>query len=173
MKFLYENGYHIITFATLIHYLDGADELPAKPVIITFDDGWEDQFGYALPGLEKYHYSATFFVVTNFVGSPGFLSWSQLRRLLAEGMEIGSHSRSHPHLDKIKNPGILWDQIYTANRSSRGNLGRLWTSLPTHTVLTMPPLLPVSVGGAQECPCVLRWPGSIGCVCAQSGNGSQ
>jgi peptidoglycan/xylan/chitin deacetylase (PgdA/CDA1 family) len=123
MKFLYENGYHIITFATLVHYLDGADELPAKPVIITFDDGWEDQFGYALPGLEKYHYSATFFVVTNFVGSPGFLSWSQLRRLLAEGMEIGSHSRSHPHLDKINNPGILWDQIHISKQILESQLG--------------------------------------------------
>ena len=123
MQYLHESGYHVITFATLVDYLNEGSELPAKPVIISFDDGWSDQFEYALPKLENYHYSATFFVVTNSVGSPGFLSWSQLRRMRAEGMEIGSHSRSHPHLDKINNPALLWDQIYTSKRILESQLG--------------------------------------------------
>jgi peptidoglycan/xylan/chitin deacetylase (PgdA/CDA1 family) len=123
MKYLQENGYHVINFATLVDYLNQIGELPAKPVVISFDDGWEDQYVYALPGLEKYHYRATFFVVTNSVGSTGFLSWSQLRRILVEGMEIGSHSRSHPRLDKINNPGILWDQIYTSKQILERQLG--------------------------------------------------
>ena len=123
MKYLQENGYYVITFATLVDSLDGVSELPAKSVIISFDDGWEDQFVYALTTLQKYRYNATFFVVTNSVGSPGCLSWSQLRRLLVEGMEIGSHSRSHPRLDKINNPGILWDQIYTSKQILESRLG--------------------------------------------------
>jgi peptidoglycan/xylan/chitin deacetylase (PgdA/CDA1 family) len=123
MKYLQENGYHIVTFSTLVHYLQEMSELPARPVIISFDDGWEDQFVYALPRLEKYHYRATFFVVTNSVGSPGFLSWSQLHGILAKGMEIRSHSRSHPRLDKINNPGILWDQIYTSKQILKNQLG--------------------------------------------------
>jgi len=116
MKYLQENGYHVITFATLVDYLEGASELSDQPVIISFDDGWEDQFVNALPKLEEYHYNATFFVVTNFVDAPGFLSWPQLRRIFAAGMEIGSHTRSHPRLDKINNPGTLWDQIYTSKQ---------------------------------------------------------
>jgi peptidoglycan/xylan/chitin deacetylase (PgdA/CDA1 family) len=123
MKYLQDNGYHIITFATLANCLEDATELPVKPVVISFDDGWEDQFVYALPVLEKYHYSATFFVVTNFVGVRGFLSWLQLRRILGAGMEIGSHSRSHPRLDKIDNPGTLWDQIYTSKQILESQLG--------------------------------------------------
>jgi len=123
MNYLQENGYQVITFATLANCLTKTSKLPAKPVIISFDDGWEDQFLYALPRLEKYHYSATFFVVTNSVGSPGFLSWSQLRRLLVEGMEIGSHSRSHARLDKINSPGILWDQIHTSKQILESQLG--------------------------------------------------
>jgi peptidoglycan/xylan/chitin deacetylase (PgdA/CDA1 family) len=116
MKYVRENGYHVITFADLVNCLNNVGRLPPKPVIISFDDGWDDQFVYALPKLEEYHYTATFFVVTNFVGSPGFVSWSKLRTVVAEGMEIGSHSRSHPYLDKINNPGILWDQINTSKQ---------------------------------------------------------
>jgi peptidoglycan/xylan/chitin deacetylase (PgdA/CDA1 family) len=123
MQYFRENGYHVITFATLVDHLNEVGELPTKPVIISFDDGWEDQFVYAIPTLDKYHYSATFFVVTNSVGSQGFLSWSQLRTMRVEGMAIGSHSRSHPHLDKIDNPYILWDQIYTSKQILESQLG--------------------------------------------------
>ncbi|MBV9198465.1 MAG: polysaccharide deacetylase family protein [Alphaproteobacteria bacterium] len=123
MKYLQENGYHVIPFASLVGYLKRESELPDKPVIISFDDGWEDQFVNALPRLEEYHYNATFFVITNFIDAPGFLSWPQLRRILAAGMEIGSHTRSHPRLDKIKNPGMLWDQIYASKQTLESQLG--------------------------------------------------
>jgi len=123
MKYLHENGYQVITFADLVNCLKKVGKLPPKPVIISFDDGWEDQFVYALPRLEEYHYVATFFVVTNFVGSRGFVSWSKLRTIVAEGMEIGSHSRSHPYLGKIDNPHILWDQIYNSKQILESELG--------------------------------------------------
>jgi peptidoglycan/xylan/chitin deacetylase (PgdA/CDA1 family) len=116
MKYLLDHGYHVITFGSLADYLEEGNELPTKPVIISFDDGWDNQYVHALPSLEKYHYIATFFVVTNSVGTPGFLSWSQLRQMLAQGMRIGSHSRSHPRLDKINNPTVLWDQIYASKQ---------------------------------------------------------
>jgi peptidoglycan/xylan/chitin deacetylase (PgdA/CDA1 family) len=123
MKYLRENGYHTITFADLVNCLNNVGELPPKPVIISFDDGWEDQFVYALPRLQECRYIATFFVVTNFVGARGFVSWSKLRAIAAEGMEIGSHSRSHPYLDKINNPRILWDQIYISKQILESQLG--------------------------------------------------
>ena len=116
MKFLQDNGYHVITFADLAGYFERGDELPTLPVIISFDDGWETQFEYALPALEKYHFVATFFVVTNYIGRPGFISWPQLQAMLTEGMRIGSHSRSHPHLNKIVSPTTLWDQIYNSKK---------------------------------------------------------
>jgi peptidoglycan/xylan/chitin deacetylase (PgdA/CDA1 family) len=123
MRYLKDEGYHVITFGTVVDYFREGSELPAKPVIISFDDGWEDQFEYALPALEKYHYNATFFVVTNTIGARGFLSWPQLREIRLQGMEIGSHSRSHPHLDKINNPSFLWDQIYTSKQILERQLG--------------------------------------------------
>lgn len=111
MKYLQDNGYHVITFSALADYLEQGRELPTFPVIISFDDGWETQFEYARASLEKYHFPATFFIVTDYVGRPGFITWPQLQILLTEGMRIGSHSRSHPHLDRITSPTELWDQI--------------------------------------------------------------
>jgi peptidoglycan/xylan/chitin deacetylase (PgdA/CDA1 family) len=114
MQYLQDKGYHVITFSDLADYFEKGRELPTLPVIISFDDGWETQFEYALPSLEKYHYTATFFVVTNYIGRPGFISWPQLQTLQTDGMIIGSHSRSHPRLNKIKDPAELWDQIYNS-----------------------------------------------------------
>jgi peptidoglycan/xylan/chitin deacetylase (PgdA/CDA1 family) len=114
MQYLQDNGYHVITFSALSDYFEQGQELPTLPVIISFDDGWETQFEYALPSLEKYHYPATFFVVTDYIGRPGFISWPQLQTLLTDGMRIGSHSRSHPRLNRIKDSAKLWDQIYNS-----------------------------------------------------------
>jgi len=114
MQYLQDNGYHVITFSDLADFFENGKELPSLPIIISFDDGWENQFDYALPSLEKYHYSATFFVVTNYIGRPGFISWPQLQTLLTDGMKIGSHSRSHPRLNRIKDSAKLWDQIYNS-----------------------------------------------------------
>src|SRR6516225_7490323 len=114
MQYLQDNGYHVITFSDIADYFENGKELPNYPVIISFDDGWENQFEYALPSLEKYHYTATFFVITDYIGHPGFISWPQLQTLLTDGMIIGSHSRSHPRLNKIKDSAELWDQIYNS-----------------------------------------------------------
>jgi peptidoglycan/xylan/chitin deacetylase (PgdA/CDA1 family) len=114
MKFLQDRGYHVITFSDLADYFEQGRELPTLPVIITFDDGWVTQYENALPLLAKYHFPATFFVVTDDIGHRGFVSWPQLQTLLTGGMKIGSHSRSHPRLTKIADPALLWDQIYNS-----------------------------------------------------------
>jgi peptidoglycan/xylan/chitin deacetylase (PgdA/CDA1 family) len=114
MQYLQDNGYHVITFSDLADYFENGKGLPSLPIIISFDDGWANQFENALPYLEKFHFSATFFVITNYIGRPGFFSWPQLQTLLTDGMKIGSHSRSHPRLDKITDSAKLWDQIYSS-----------------------------------------------------------
>jgi peptidoglycan/xylan/chitin deacetylase (PgdA/CDA1 family) len=106
------SGYHVVGFRDLEKYFSSGTSLPAKPVIISFDDGWADQYKYAVPILEKYHDTATFFVYTNAIDHRGFLSWQDLNNLIANGMTIGDHSRSHPHLANIANSQRLWDEIY-------------------------------------------------------------
>lgn len=106
----------VVPFESLENFFERGAELPARPVIISLDDGWENQYIHAFPILTKYHYPATFFVVANYVGGRGFLSLDQLRAMVTAGMSIGSHSRSHPRLERITSPKVLWDEIYGSKK---------------------------------------------------------
>lgn len=123
MKYLGAAGYHVVQFSDLENYFQSGKTLPSNPIILSFDDGWSDQFVYAFPILEKYHYAATFFVFTNSIGHRGFLTWNELRQLLAAGMTIGDHTRSHPYLTSITNPAVLWNEINGSKQVLEKNLG--------------------------------------------------
>jgi len=123
MKYLGDAGYHIVSFGDLEDYFRSSAAMPEKPIIISFDDGWSDQFQYAFPILEKYHYTATFFVFTNPIGTKGFITWDELRTMLNAGMHIGSHSRSHPYLTHIDSPAVLWNEIDGSKRVLEKQLG--------------------------------------------------
>ncbi|HUO56202.1 MAG TPA: polysaccharide deacetylase family protein [Candidatus Paceibacterota bacterium] len=123
MAYLRDNGYHVIPFSALENYFYKGTPLPSRPVILNFDDAWEDQYVYAFPILEKYHYTATFFVPTNFPGQRSFLAWDQLRTIAAAGMTIGSHSESHPYLTSITSTSTLWKEIYGSKQVLQNELG--------------------------------------------------
>lgn len=108
---LADAGYHVIGFRVLESHFAAGAPLPVKPVILSFDDGWSDQYDYAFPILEKYHDPATFFVFTNSIGRRGFMTWDDLKNLTAAGMTIGDHTKSHPFLTKITDPRKLWEEI--------------------------------------------------------------
>lgn len=85
---------------------------PPKPVIITFDDGYESITQYALPVVKYYGFSATVFVVTSLIGhtnewdrpkwrSLSLMDAEQVRSWSADGIEIGSHSSQHQDLTKM------------------------------------------------------------------------
>ncbi|MFG2678916.1 polysaccharide deacetylase family protein [Streptomyces sp. NPDC048392] len=83
--------------------------LPRRPLLITFDDGYEGVHRYALPSLAEHGFPATLFVSTGWLrgpydtgGAPGaMLDWDQVRELAAAGVEIGGHSHTHPQLDRL------------------------------------------------------------------------
>ena len=101
MAYLSDNGYHAISLEELFKFYDGQGTLPDKPVIITFDDGYADNYVTALPILEKYNMSATIFIVPNLIGTEDYLSWQQVTQLVQRHIEIGSHTLSHIAMDEI------------------------------------------------------------------------
>lgn len=115
MQYLYNNRYHTVSLEDVVDYWQHKKSLPSNPVVITFDDGYEDNYKYAYPILKKYHFTATIFVVVNSVGKTNFfdvrrgvqpvnkmLTWAEIKELDANGITIGAHTMNHPHLAKIK-----------------------------------------------------------------------
>ena len=103
IKYLADNGYHTITPAELLAAWDGERALPEKPVIITFDDGYADNYKNAYPILQKYGLKGTIFVVSDFLGTyPNYLTWPMAEEMHKSGLiDIESHTLSHAQLDQL------------------------------------------------------------------------
>lgn len=95
MKFLNDNGYTPISFGQL----DNLGNIE-KPVIITFDDGYENNYLEAYPVLKKYGFKAVIFVCTDFIGGSSMLKEHQIREM-SDLVSFQSHTLSHPDLTKL------------------------------------------------------------------------
>jgi len=101
LQYLKDNGFEAIQYADLINYMDYGAPLPAKPVMINFDDGFTNAYDVVFPILKKFNMKATLFVITNSVGHGLYASWDQLKEMQKSGlMEMGSHTLWHPYLTK-------------------------------------------------------------------------
>ena len=89
MAFLSKNGFNVITMDQFIDYKYENRKYPPKTVIITFDDGYRNNYINAFPILEKYNLKATFFVVTGDIDSDKIFHWLKL------GVQSLSHYREN------------------------------------------------------------------------------
>ncbi len=102
MAWLEENGYHSITTAELMDALEGKRPLPERPVLITFDDGYIDNYTCAFPILKKHNMKAIIFLISEYVSVyPNYLTWEQLQEMQASGIEFGSHTVDHNVLTEL------------------------------------------------------------------------
>ncbi len=91
-------GYQTVTVAEIAAALRGEGVLPKRPIAITFDDGWSEQYNVALPLLQKYGMKASFYILSSYTTGERYVSWEQLEALRDAGMEIGAHTRKHVNL---------------------------------------------------------------------------
>lgn len=94
MQWLKAQNYHTISPEQLYQALTNNALLPEKPVLLTFDDGYVDNYQSARPILQKNGYTATFFIISNWIGG-GAMSWEQLIALVKADNSIGSHTVNH------------------------------------------------------------------------------
>ncbi|MGD0863677.1 MAG: polysaccharide deacetylase family protein [Candidatus Limnocylindrales bacterium] len=102
-------GWHTITMATLANDLQAHVKPPARTIVITIDDGWDDGYGYALPILEQHGFVATYFVIAGRIDKPDFLSSADLQALVAAGDEIGDHTMDHVRLAHQTAPELTYE----------------------------------------------------------------
>lgn len=122
LQYLEDNGFTAISMDALVDFLTKAKPLPPKSVILTFDDGWENQYTYAFPLLKKYNDTATFFIFTNAIDYRHFLTWQEIEEMHKSGMEIGSHTKSHPYLSKLSYD-VLREEISESKKILEKHLG--------------------------------------------------
>lgn len=113
LRYLKEQGYQSISLYDLNRHLQRGDPLPDKPVIFTFDDGYEDNFTQAFPLLVKYGFTGTFFLVTEPIdsGRDGYLTWPQVALMSSMGMDMEPHTYTHPDLKGQPLDYIVWQVI--------------------------------------------------------------
>lgn len=106
MRYLIDGGYVAITPDELAAGLEGELELPEKPVLITFDDGYIDNYTNAFPILKSLGLRATIFIVPAFLGRPQYLNWDQLKEMEQSGINIQSHTLNHSKLEELPDDEI-------------------------------------------------------------------
>ena len=97
LAWLKENGYQTVFPA----YFKNPEPMAAKPIILTFDDGYQDAFDSAFLLLQKYQLAGMFYLIVNKIGTPGYLSWEEISEMQKAGMSFGSHTLTHPDLRKL------------------------------------------------------------------------
>ena len=121
MKYLSENGYHTISPDELYDSLAGTGELPDNPVMITFDDGYEDNYVNAYPILKKYGFKATIFVVTSFLdkNKKGYMSWDQAREMDTNGISIQSHTVDHKSMTDLTDDQLRMELVDSKKKAEK------------------------------------------------------
>lgn len=106
LGYLAEKGYSTINLDQLLDGLAGKASLPAKPVVITFDDGWRTQYTNALPMLKRYKQTATFYVVSTYMGYGAYFTWDMTAEVRDAGMTIAGHTLDHANLPTLAAPAL-------------------------------------------------------------------
>lgn len=122
MAYLKKHQFHVIRLDTLVNAIQGRRRLPRKSVVITFDDGNEDNYANAFPILKKYQFPATIFVISDLVNADGYLSAQQMKEMSAYGIDIGSHTRGHPYLPELSSEDQR-NEIHESKRRLEKELG--------------------------------------------------
>ncbi len=114
LRSLHRMGFHTIGIAELAHDMT-TRQPPARAVLITFDDGYSDQFRYAFPILQHFGDRATFFVNVGTIGTPRHLTWRDVNAMSKAGMSIECHGVDHVDLASLD----VTEQTYQIERCVR------------------------------------------------------
>jgi peptidoglycan/xylan/chitin deacetylase (PgdA/CDA1 family) len=135
MRWLAAFGYQTIDMDTLVRSRRGQGSLPKRPVVITFDDGFQGCADHAVPVLRSHRFTAVFYLVAGLMGETSrwlrpelgmelsLMSWDTARALAAEGFQCGAHTVTHPRLAGL-DPSRCRAELVDARSRLEDELGR-------------------------------------------------
>ena len=99
MQYLADNNFTVWPLFKTLNHLATGKTIPAKTVVLTFDDAYRSVYQQSFPVLKEKGWPFTVFVTTQYLGEGyrNYMSWQQLREIKKFGGEVGNHSLSHPH----------------------------------------------------------------------------
>lgn len=107
LKLLHQYGFTTVGLEELQASAGVKKPAPRKPVLLTFDDGYEDAYTALFPLLQKRRAKAVIFLITDKIGTPGYLTWPQIEEMQKSGLvSFGSHGVSHRRLRSLSNEEI-------------------------------------------------------------------
>jgi peptidoglycan/xylan/chitin deacetylase (PgdA/CDA1 family) len=101
LKYIKDQGYITLTMSELKDYLLNNLPIPEKSIVITFDDGYMDNYYNAFPILKEFNMDATIFCITSDLNGSYYLSKEAIKEMSSYGIDIESHTVNHPKLSKM------------------------------------------------------------------------
>lgn len=124
MEFLKRNNYNVLRLEELVNLIGEKKKVPPRSIVLTFDDGYKDNYQYAFPVLKKYNLPATIFIIVNEIGRPDRLSWQELKEMQDSGLiSIGSHCLGPEPLVNIDSLPQLEKEIFDSKVRLEEGLG--------------------------------------------------
>jgi len=114
MQALKDWGYTTISIARLVNVIRFGGKLPARPIVISFDDGDITVYTQAYPIMQAFGFKAVNYVVADYVNTPGYMNADQLKELSAAGWDTGSHSLMHQDLTTTKQ--LDWEVVFSREK---------------------------------------------------------
>jgi peptidoglycan/xylan/chitin deacetylase (PgdA/CDA1 family) len=102
MRYLAMTGYNVIPLRDLYDYVTGKrTSLPKNAIVVTIDDGWRSTYTEVFPEMKRYGFPFTVFIYPQIIGQTSHaLNWKQIKEMSEAGVDIESHSLSHPFLTR-------------------------------------------------------------------------
>jgi peptidoglycan/xylan/chitin deacetylase (PgdA/CDA1 family) len=123
LDWLQAQGYHSVDMTELFDALYYGKALPPHPMVLTFDDGYEDMYTDAVPALLAHHYRGVFFIITGMIGGR-YMTWNQVRLLDDYGMQIASHTVHHINIGRPPAYTTTQKELLDSKNTLQSQLGQ-------------------------------------------------
>jgi len=125
IAFLSKQKYDVISLNDLVDGIKQNRKFSSKTVVITFDDGFKDNYINAFPVLARHKMPAAIFLITSYIGNnKDYLTWDQVRLMMDNGIDFGGHTKNDIYLPGAHSEAVIVDEITGSKRDIEQNTNK-------------------------------------------------